>query len=395
MTNRFGGKTAGEITEDSIFNYTKSLYNLKSGNSIGNDSRFANLMGEKGDMHFWINTGSLIKSSIPGGISDLFKAASLLDGNVTGYTLNFDNGKITASSKSWYNKELSDFFKKYKPGNLNTDMLKRISGKDVVFVLAMNYPPEGLKEFLKLLGVDGMVNGELGKFGFSTDDFVKANKGDLLLAVSDFSVKEKTKTLGFGDNPMTYKTTEPDANVLFATSINDKAAFDKMADVLKSQALKQGGAEAVDKIKYTIKDNWFIAGNTQANVDAFAAGNKTDHDFISKISGHPLGGYVDLKKMLSSVNTKETENFKGIISGEGNIWDNIVFYGGDLKDGAREGYFEVNMIDKSTNSLKQLNNYLNTASKTVKDARKIEMKDEEVQMPTDSPKLFTPPVIHN
>jgi hypothetical protein len=376
--NRFGGRTRSNITADSILNHAKELYSIKKSNSLGNDSRFASLLNEKGDMHFWINAGSLIQGSIPEDIGSLFKASTLLEGNIAGYTLNFDNGKITASAKSWYNKELGEFMKKYKPGNINTDMLKRISGKNVAVVIAMNYPPEGLKEFLKLLGVDGIVNGFMGKIGFSIDDFVKANKGDLLFAVSDFSVQDKTIHYGpGGDQDYTYTTSKPDAKILFATSINDKPSFDKMVDILKNEIGKEGQTEELDKIKYTVKDNWFVAGNAQESIDGFAAGNKTDHSFISKISGHPIGAYIDLQKILGSIQTKEAEGFKNVLSGDGKIWDNIIFYGGEMKDGATTGYFEINMIDKNTNSLKQLNNFITTVAKTAREASEKRMNDRE------------------
>jgi hypothetical protein len=365
----YGDNDEHSITMDSVLKFAKDIYNLKKSKSIGNDSRFASLFNEKGDMHFWINSSSLIQNSMPMGMAGLFDATTLLKGNAVGYTLSFDDGKISASTQSWFNKELGDLMKKYKAGNLNTDMLKKIPGQDVAFVFAMNYPPEGLKEILQLAGVDGIVNGLIGMLGISIDDFVKAMKGDMLFAVSDFNVKDTKSSFDPGNDSMTFTKPEPDAKVLFATSINDKASFDKIADVLKKEISKQGGTEDLDKIKYTVKDNWLIAGNSQEIVDGFAAGKTNEHSFISKISGHPMGGYIDLKKILGSINSKETEEFKNIISGEGNIWDNIIFYGGEMKSGAMTGHFEVNMIDKKTNSLKQFNNYISTIATTYKNKR--------------------------
>ncbi len=387
----YGDRTEKPLTMDSVLKYAKDLYNLKKSNSLGNDSRFASLLQEKGDMHFWLNTGLLMQGSIPMGMGEMFKASSLMKGNATGYTLSFDDGKITASAKSWFNKELGDFMNKYKPGNINTDMLKKIPGQDVAIVLAMNYPPEGLKEFLKLLGMDGLVNGLIGMFDVSIDDFVKAIKGDMLFAVSDFSVKDKKKTIKFGTDSMSFSNPEPDAKILFATSINDKASFDKIADVLKKEISKQEGAEELDKIKYAVNDKWFVAGNSQENVDGFVAGNATEHAFISKISGHPAGGYIDLQKILGSIQIKESEGFKDLLSGKGNIWENIIFYGGEMKSGAMTSYFEVNMIDKKTNSLKQFNNYIGALAKTINDKKKFSDMRDVVQ--PDS--ISIPPPVSN
>lgn len=381
----YGDNDEHSITMDSVLKFAKDIYNLKKSKSIGNDSRFASLLNEKGDMHFWMNSSSLIQNSMPMGMGEMFKVTSLLQGNATGYTLSFDDGKISASTKTWFNKELGDLMKKYNARNLNTDMLKKIPGQDVAFVFAMNYPPGGLKEILQLVGVDGIVNGLIGMLGISIDDFVKAMKGDMLFAVSDFSVKDKKKSIEFGTDTMSFSNPEPDAKVLFAISINDKASFDKIADVLKKEISKQGGTEDLDKIKYTVKDNWLIAGNSQENVDDFAAGKTTEHAFITKISGHPMGGYIDLQKILGSIQSKETEGYKNLISGEGNIWENIIFYGGEMKSGAMTGHFEVNMIDKKTNSLKQFNNYISTIATTYKNKRNNEIKeDTEMLLAPDS-----------
>ena len=100
----YGNREKHSITMDSVLKFAKGIYNLKKSNSLGNDSRFASLINEKGDMHFWINTGSLFQNSIPMGMGGLFKVTSLLEGNATGYTVSFDNGKISASARSWFNK---------------------------------------------------------------------------------------------------------------------------------------------------------------------------------------------------------------------------------------------------------------------------------------------------
>ncbi|MGH2552463.1 MAG: hypothetical protein ACRDEB_02035, partial [Chitinophagaceae bacterium] len=297
----------------------------------------------------------------------LFKSTSLLVGNHTGYSVNFENVKITANSRSWFNNEMREMMKKFKPGNINTDMLKRISSKNVAAVIAMNYPPEGVKEFLKLFGVDGLINGLIGAIDLSIDDFVKAQKGDMLLVISDFLVKDKAMDFGDTENPdLSFSSPQPDAGILFALSINDKNSFDKIAKVVESEISKNEMPDDVSKIKSTVKDNWLIVGNSREIVEGFAAGNKTDHDFISKISGHPMGFYIDLQKIFGGIQTKDAVDFQKVLSGEGKIWDNIIAYGGEMKDDAMTSHFEINMIDKNTNSLKQFFHFLNFMAKTIK-----------------------------
>jgi hypothetical protein len=385
---RYGGGSV--ITRDTLLKYVKFLYNLKTNKSIGSDSRFASLLSEPGEMHFWVNSSDFTRNSMPGELS-MLKAASLVEDIVTAATINFDNGKITATAKSYYNKELEGLYKKYKAGNLNTDMLKRIPGQNISAVFAMNYPPEGVKEFLKLLGVDGLVNGFLGEAGYSIDEFVKANKGDLMIAVSDFTVKEKEMPLDSGgDKPNVHKTTVPDAKILFATSINDKAAFDKLIGILSSKIKEEAVTDKLPDIKYEVKDNWFIAGNAADQVSSFSAGTATDHPFISKISGHPMGGYINLQKIISGIDRKGMGMMEKMITGDGaNIWDDIVFYGGEMKGDASVSYFEINLVDKNSNSLKQLNSYMSSMAKKAKEYEST--AEERLKNMNDSTTVKPPP----
>ena len=54
------------------------------------------------------------------------------------------------------------------------------SSSDVVAVAAFNYSPTGLKEMLRILGVDVMADAYLSRLNYSIDEFVKANKGEVL-----------------------------------------------------------------------------------------------------------------------------------------------------------------------------------------------------------------------
>jgi len=352
------------LTKDSILNFAKATYGLKSSNSIGNNSKFNSLLNEKGDLHFWVSNDLFMRQSMQMGLS-LFKASSVLEGNTTGFTLNFDNGKITGTTKSWYNKELGDFMKKYQAGNVNTDMLKMIPSGNVDAVIAMKYQPEAIKAFLKLLGIDGLADGYLSKAGFTLDDLTNANKGDMLFAVSDLGVKKDT---GAMNKEYNYGPPRPDAKILFATSINNKGSFDKLVSAAKDGLSKLEGDQASDalsKIKYEVKDNWFIVSNSQENVSAFGSA-ATDHDFINKISGHPFGAYVNLRKIIEGVGPDKMAMNYGMTSAEMNnvlIWEDIVMYGGEIKDGTGTSYFEVNLTDKNTNSLKQIFNFASTMGK--------------------------------
>lgn len=72
-----------------------------------------------------------------------------------------------------------------------------------------------------------------------------------------------------------------------------------------------------------------------------------------------------------------------------NFWDNAVMNGGKLKNNAMEGYFEVNLKDTKTNSLKQLNQYLAQAMNLEKLRREKLAKDYGPSI--DTTVTFVPP----
>ena len=71
-----------------------------------------------------------------------------------------------------------------------------------------------------------------------------------------------------------------------------------------------------------------------------------------------------------------------------NLWNNIYVTTGDFKDDALTGHTEINFIDQSTNSLKQLNHYFDTIAKVEMAKKESEKSETAIQ---DS--LIVPPPI--
>ncbi|HEY1201044.1 MAG TPA: DUF4836 family protein, partial [Niastella sp.] len=155
---------------DSLQKFAVELFDLPGKNNLANDERFASLLKETGDVHYWVNAEQYGNSL--GGLLSMVKLSVLFEGNAYGTTVNFDNGKITLKSKAWYNKQLTELIKKYGGEKVSEATINRIPSKNVLAAFAFKYKPEGFKELLKLLGVDGFVNSALGSVNYSTDEFV-------------------------------------------------------------------------------------------------------------------------------------------------------------------------------------------------------------------------------
>lgn len=380
---KMGSSANSRYPEDSLVKFASEIYTLKGSNSVGSNKKFTAMMKEPGDMHFWINSGKAYGSSLPAMLS-ITKLSVLMDGNYTTATLNFDNGKIDINSKTYYNKELTELYKKYGSKNIDESMFNKIPSGNVTGVLAINYPPEGLKAFLTLLGLDGLINMYLSEIGYSIDEFVKATKGDLMFAVTDLVTKEQE--VRYGTGPMdVYKTQKPDAKMLFAASVNDETAFQKLITIV-TEKINEGGPRVTamaEKIPYQLKNGWFVAGDS-VSVHSFGTGN-TSHSFASKFSGHSIGMFVDVQKIITGLNGFYTDSTSRLIADRSaKFWQDVMIYG-DIKNEEGIAHMEINLVDKNTNSLKQLNDYLGAIAK--------EVKAKEDKAKTDMESLVPPPVI--
>ncbi len=336
-----------------LTSYCKSLFSLKSDSSLSDNAKFSDLIKEPGDIHAWINSEAILKSSGSLGMLGMLKLNDLIKDNVSTYTVNFDNGKIDITHKGYTNKELGDLLRKYSGSGINMDLIKSIPSQDVTGLLALSFKPEGLKALVSLIGVDGMINSGLSEAGITFDDFVKAMKGDVMLAFTDFNVKKSTDTL--------MPISKPDANILFSVSIGDKQSFQKLVDAGKKM---EGSMHSMDtSIAYGQNDKVFAITNRQHFLNDYLAGKANNKfDFMDQLKGHSIGLFIDLHKILTAASASEKFHSGGdstVMAASLGMWNNIISAGGDFNGDAMMGHTDINLVDQNTNSLKQLNNYFN------------------------------------
>ncbi|HRD57489.1 MAG TPA: DUF4836 family protein [Ferruginibacter sp.] len=320
-----------------------SLYTLTEDKSLAKESRFSKLVNDKADMHFWVNYEELFKD-MPGmeqmAMMNLTKIYE--DLRIT-TSVNFENGQIKADMAAYGNKELTEIYKKYSGKALDENMAARMPAGEMPIFFALNFKPEGIKEMVKLTGMDGLLNMAMAMIGFTIDDFVKANKGDVMFGMYDF------KADSFGINK---------PKVIFAASIGDKAAFDKLI----AAGVKAGKNEVPnsDQISYNKNEKYFVIGNDKTANDGFINGKGSKPAIWDKLKKGPFAGYINLQYLMNvykqeaSRDNIETE----ILNTSIKFWSDVVISGGQFKDGGLVQHVEVNLMDKNSNSLKQLNKYL-------------------------------------
>lgn len=370
------GNTMGmaEVKDRDMAAVAAQLINLKEDASLAKNEKFTELVSTKGDAHFWFNAEHFNAAGAMGAAAAMVNLTKLYEGAITTATVSFDNGKITADLKSYGGKEITELYKKYSGSAFDQAMVKNIPSQNVAGLFAFNFKPEGLREFLKLLNMEGFANIGAGQLGFTLDDFVKANKGDILFAVTDIA-----------DDTLTGK----DATVLFSASVGDKAAFGKLIQGGKKAGGPMLGEEGASKFGYGTNDKYFAFSNKKTAADAYLAGSsKSSFSFLDKISGGPFGGYVNFQYIMNAMKPKAGADSLDAASFDASVkmWDNMIISGGNFKDGGLTQHWEVSLVDKNTNSLKQLNSYAGKmgAIEKKKKAQREAMWSEEYPTAVDS-----------
>jgi hypothetical protein len=340
----------------------KNIFALSSDNSMAKVDKFSTLLKEEGDIHVWQNTEEIAKSSSQLGALSMLKLDFLLKGNISTFTGSFDNGKINVKQKWYVGTELTDVLKKYFAGEINTDMIRNIPSQNIDGFLALHFKPEGIRELIKLTGMDGFLNMFLSGKNVTMDDFIKANKGDIIFAVTDFGIKKDSVNMGDASNGSnSFQYEKPTASFLFSASIGDKSSFNKLLEAGKKEG---GDMISAAGIFYANDDKLFAVGNSQQYVSKYIAGGNNKFDFIDKLADHPFAFFIDIQKILTTAAlqaSKDSGN-RVIMDESLKTWQNLYAMGGEYKDDGFVMNGEINFVDKNINSLKQLNSYFDKIS---------------------------------
>ncbi|MEP7110278.1 MAG: DUF4836 family protein [Ferruginibacter sp.] len=351
----------------------KAVFDLKENNSLGKNEKFTGLMKETGDIHFWMNTEELSKGGSALKALSMVNLDKFFKGNITTATMSFDNGKMVVKAKSYAGEEILSLYKKYSGGKINEDLIRRMPGKDVVAIMALNFKPGAIRELIKMTGLDGLINLGVEKLGFSMDDFIKANKGDILFGLSDLVIKPDTASFKFKDQEENMSISQkPNFNFIFSASIGDKESFNKLLNAGKKIGESQFSDNGKSPVSFNSNGTYFVLSNNKQNVDQYLGAATGDFAFIPKISGEPFGGYLNIQSLLKSFGNLASKDSSAKIAYDASLkmWDNIIWKGGNYSDGGILQTFEINLVDKTTNSLKQLNQYAAKLSELFRDQRR-------------------------
>ncbi|MFM2360233.1 MAG: hypothetical protein RLY16_2226 [Bacteroidota bacterium] len=354
----------------------QSLFNLSSSKSLAKEERFSKLMAETGDMHFWMNAEVFSRMMDYPKAMLLFNLEKLYKGSVNTATLSFEKGKIQIVSHNYASPAILDILEKHKGGKINEALIGKLPSDNVQILVTASYKPEALREMMKLFNVDGYLNIAAAKLGFSMDDFVKANKGDFLFAITDVANKKRADSIIYGEYEPNPGESMPDAKIYFATSIGDKDAFNKLINA----GNKLGGnlfGGVGEKIAYSSDGNVFVLSNNKAQTDQFIATKGKQPAFLNRLSGEAIGAYVNIQSLMKAAGTDRISDSvsRKVFDLSFNLWEDILMKGGTVTDGASSSVIEINLKDKNVNSLQQLNHYFSDLAAIKKEQDKKQKEE--------------------
>jgi hypothetical protein len=329
-----------DASPDSLKKYASDVYDLESSNSMETDERYAALLKEPGDLHFWTNTAQAM-AGIDLGPLALMSASPLMQGSVTTAAVRFENGKILITSRQYVSGTLAQILEKHRARALTRETLSHLSPASSV-VVAMNYEPQVLSELLSAGGAIGTVNSFFKEMNYSADEFIRTTKGELLIAAEDLA-PAKFNLEAMDENPLGIE-----GKFLVAASVNNDSSIKKLETALTAR---------FPTMNTRTSNNWFVAGNSPQSVNSFFS-TAPNSFFADKIAGRPFGLYMDIPKALALALDEDADSSDiQRIEEAKKIFETVVITGGEYSNGGMAFETTISFADKSTNSLEQMSSY--------------------------------------
>lgn len=274
----------------------KKLFAQATSESVLSLDAYKNVEKAGGDMTFFFNA-----SAGQGALSalSLTKASDLIADSYTTGSVNFDNGKVTATLTGYTGKALGDILEKHPGHAIDVDALSKYPLPADGFV-SLSFDPQVLVDILKFAGADGMVNQTLTQnFNLTLEDVAKAFKGDVGMA---FSITD-----GGGKSVTDLGTpSKPPFVFVFNSAIGDKAAYDKVIAALAVKGVqlpKEGTVKIplMGDITLSVTDKNLIIASDATVLQQYLAGSPAKSaipaDVKEKIKGKSFAMYMDVEKL--------------------------------------------------------------------------------------------------
>lgn len=363
-----GSESMAILTEE-----VKKAFSLKKEQSIAGNKRFAALEKEAHDVSLFLNY-ELLMDNVPQ--AEMGMAGSLMatqrkyvKDTYMAAGMDFDKGKIVADIRYYTNDNSMQMVKNVTPDKIDNEMLKRIPGNQLNGVLAYHINPKGVQSFIDTMGYTGLINSQLEQASLTIEEILNAFTGDIMLAATDFRNEMQTRTYNYDGEEKTTSYSSPTADWLFSMKVKDQNAINKLLQIATSAgSFTQASPDVYisDGIILSVKDGYVAVSNNEKNVLGFIAGTRNANFKIpSEVSDNPYGIYLDIANSVKAIPVDENKDpaQNAVLEDGKKLLENLIAYGGKIKDDHVPFHFELNFQNKNDNSLMQIIKFAEKAKK--------------------------------
>lgn len=354
VMNAMTGSEADMLTE------LDNAFNISDDNSIKADKHFEQLQSAGHDLSLWVNYGQIMNNyndrmapSMAAGVN-----VSKTMWKETAFACGFDfvKGKITGDMAYYTSKSLEELYKEFGSKNVDKDLLARMPGKELDFLMATHFSTKAMRAMMDSTGMLGIANATLQQQGTNMDNILDAFTGDMAFCLNGLNVSNSTGPEAM--SPFQYNS----YCMSFVMKINKKDNFDKLMSFAATMGMTPiaGGymvpVSAKDSVFVIYNNDYAVFSNKLGNAGTILSG-KNDQPIAdavaSEIKKHPFGMFLDVQETVSKLDFS-----KAMSSAETDIYDqsrkllsNISINGGEFKDGASRSHLEINFSNKDENSI--------------------------------------------
>lgn len=346
----------------------QKTFALPKDQSLAENKKFTDLMKDAHDISFWLNYEALA-SSMPQdqlGTAGSVMASQkklLKDAYVTG-SVDFEKGKIVGEATYFFNSSMKAIAEALEVKSVNNDLLKKVPGTQMNMMMSYHFNPQGIKALADTMGVLPLANLGLKEVGLSMDDILNVFTGDILLAVTDFTIKTESKSYSMGGSDVSYTSPVPSMKATLSFKIKDKAAFNKIMQTAVANELLTTTTPGIYSIgtyaTLAANDEYLVISNEAETASSFMTGTaKADWKLPSDITSNPYGFYVDIKNTVKSLplDLLYGKEDTAVFQDGRKLLESISAYGGKVQGDHSSFHFEAAFQNKDENSLLQMINF--------------------------------------
>lgn len=342
-----------------------ALLTPKKDNQLIHNRAFMYTMTADADIRMWSDgsPNAALQKINPFG-KEMNKLSKLSGQNKTSL-INFENGKITATSKSFLDDNIAALYGKHKQTAAPVDMLRRLPSGNLLGVFLTSFNTDLARDMMNERGLAKLMDSVRSVVPF-VDKITEAFKGNMMVAVmkSNNTTEQTGKLKG--------------VDLIIAIPVANKARLEEIHTQVKELMAKENAGGKTGKIMSELKpvvkfnDQYFVVALSEPAAQSFlnSPGTNEVPAWVQSYQQYPTVANLSFRQLLQLVFGSEgkggakAEQMKKVFDN----FDGITFSGGHYADKSLNSTAEFTFTNKQDNAMLQIFHFINQMMKEKKAA---------------------------